>query len=184
VRAAIYGRHLGNGVYGREDRTADLAIGDALIATMDGATHQMTVTVNGSIVKTLPISMGKRGWETPHGIYTAMSEHTNYTMDSSTYGLPADSPGGYRTTVAVATRLSNSGIFYHSAPWSVRQQGNSNVSHGCVNLSTENARWLQGISNKGDVYIVVNSGGPALEPTDGLSVWQIPWDQWKTGGKK
>jgi lipoprotein-anchoring transpeptidase ErfK/SrfK len=184
VSASIYGRHFGNGVFGRADRTAGITIGDALIATIDGATHQMTVAVNGSVVRTIPISMGKRRHETPHGIYVAMSEHTNYTMDSGTYGVPADSPGGYRTTVAVATRLSNSGIFYHSAPWSVRQQGNSNVSHGCINMSTDNARWLQETSTKGDVYIVVNSGGPELEPTDGLSVWQIPWDKWKTGGKK
>ncbi|HEU5472499.1 MAG TPA: Ig-like domain-containing protein [Actinophytocola sp.] len=183
VNAAIYGKNLGNGVFGREDRRAGITIGDAVIATADGGTHQMTVTVNGQVARTIPIAMGKRGYETPAGTYVAMSEHTNYTMDSSTYGVPIDAPQGYRTTVAVATRLSNSGIFYHSAPWSVRQQGNSNVSHGCINMSTENARWLQSISSKGDVFIVTNSGGQPLAPTDGLGVWQIPWETWATGGK-
>jgi lipoprotein-anchoring transpeptidase ErfK/SrfK len=127
--------------------------------------------------------MGKPHHETPYGTYVVMSEHTDYTMDSGTYGLPADAPGGYRTEVAVATRLSGSGIFYHSAPWSVRDQGRANVSHGCINMSTENARWLQEVSKKGDVYIVQNSGGPALEHWDGLGDWQIPWDQWRTGGQ-
>lgn len=184
INAAVYGKHLGNGVFGRQDRKASITVGDALIATADGASHQMTVSVNGQVVRTMPISMGKRGYETPHGTYVAMSEHTNYTMDSTTYGVPTDSPEGYRTKVAVATRLSNSGIFYHSAPWSVRQQGHSNVSHGCINLSTEDARWLQSVSNKGDIFVVANSGGPVLEPTDGLSVWQVPWETWRAGGKK
>lgn len=183
INASIFGRDFGNGVYGNDSRTANVTVGDAVVATADGATHQMTVTVNGAVVRTIPISMGKPGHETPQGTYVVMSEHTNYTMDSGTYGVPADSPAGYRTTVAVASRMSNSGIFYHSAPWSVGDQGRRNVSHGCINMTTENARWLQSISNKGDVIAVQNSGGPVLEPWDGLGDWQIPWDQWVTGGK-
>lgn len=184
VNAAIYGHDFGNGVYGNDSRTASVTVGNAVVATADGASHQMTVTVNGAVARTIPISMGKPGHETPAGTYVVMSEHTNYTMDSGTYGVPADSPAGYRTTVAVASRMSNSGIFYHSAPWSVGDQGHRNVSHGCINMTTEAAAWLQSISNKGDVIIVQNSGGPALEPWDGLGDWQIPWDQWFAGGKQ
>jgi lipoprotein-anchoring transpeptidase ErfK/SrfK len=184
VNAAIYGKDFGNGIYGNDSRTANITIGDAVVATADGATHQMTVTVNGAVARTIPISMGKPGHETPAGTYVVMSEHTNYTMDSSTYGVPTDAAEGYRTTVAVASRMSNSGIFYHSAPWSVGDQGHRNVSHGCINMTTENANWLQSISNKGDVITVQNSGGPTLEPWDGLSVWQIPWPEWTKGGKK
>ncbi|MBC6447971.1 L,D-transpeptidase [Actinokineospora xionganensis] len=184
VDAAVYGRHFGNGVFGREDRKATVTIGDSVVAVADGATHQMTVTVNGAVARTIAISMGKKAHETPVGTYVVMSEHTNYTMDSSTYGVPVDSSAGYRTKVAVASRMSNSGIFYHSAPWSLRDQGVRNVSHGCINMSTENAAWLQSISNKGDVITVQNTGGPVLEPWDGLSVWQIPWETWKAGGKR
>ena len=178
INAAIYGKNFGNGIFGNDSRSANVVIGDAVVATADGATHQMTVSVNGQVARTIPISMGKPGHETPSGVYVVMSEHTNYTMDSGTYGVPADSPAGYRTTVDVATRLSNSGIFYHSAPWSVGDQGNRNVSHGCINMTTEAAAWLQSISNKGDVVIIQNSGGPVLEPWDGLGDWQIPWEQW------
>jgi lipoprotein-anchoring transpeptidase ErfK/SrfK len=184
INAAIYGKNLGNGIFGKEDRRAAITVGDSVIAVADGATHQMTVTINGTLARTIPISMGKRRHETPNGTYVVMSEHTNYTMDSSTYGVPADSPAGYRTKVAYASRMSNSGVFYHSAPWSVRQQGSSNVSHGCLNMSTENAKWMQSIANKGDIVTVQNSGGPTLEPADGLGDWQIPWTTWKTGGKK
>lgn len=183
INAAIYGKHLGNGVYGKQDRSATIAVGNSVIAVADGQTHQMTVTINGELVRTIPIAMGKRGHETPYGVYTLMSEHTNYTMDSSTYGVPVDSPQGYRTKIAYASRMSNSGVFYHSAPWSVRQQGHSNVSHGCLNMSTDNAAWLQSIAQKGDIVIVQNSGGPKLESWDGLGDWQIPWEEWRTGGK-
>ncbi|GGS42737.1 L,D-transpeptidase [Actinokineospora fastidiosa] len=183
VDARIYGKHFGNGTYGREDRKASVTIGDAVVMKADGKTHQMTVTINGKVAKTMPISMGKKGYETPVGTYVVMSEHVNYTMDSSTYGVPTDAAEGYRTTVEVATRMSNSGIFYHSAPWSVGDQGRRNVSHGCINVSTENARWLQRISQKGDVITVVNSGGAKLQSWDGLGVWQVPWETWKKGNR-
>ncbi|CAM4294204.1 Ig-like domain-containing protein [Kibdelosporangium persicum] len=184
VNAAIYGKALGPGVFGKEDRKAAITIGNKVVAVADGATKQMTVSVNDQVVKTIPISLGKPKHETPNGIYTVMSEQQNYTMDSGTYGVPADSPGGYRTKVEVASRLSNSGIFYHSAPWSLKQQGNSNVSHGCINMSTENARWMQEIGNKGDIFEVRNSGGKPLQAWDGLSDWQLSWDEYKKGGKK
>ncbi|SEF37370.1 Lipoprotein-anchoring transpeptidase ErfK/SrfK [Amycolatopsis pretoriensis] len=180
VDAAVYGKALGKGSYGREDKTITAAVGDKLVAVADGQTHQMTVTINDKEVKTMPTSMGKPGHNTPAGTYTVMSEHNGYTMNSATYGVPEDSPGGYSTFVQYAVRLSYSGIFYHSAPWSVRQQGRSNVSHGCLNLSTENTKWLMDTSKKGDVVTVQNSGGPKLEPTDGWSVWQLSWDEWRT----
>jgi lipoprotein-anchoring transpeptidase ErfK/SrfK len=180
VDAAVYGKPLGNGSYGREDKGASVTVGDKLVAVADGVTHQMTVTINDKEVKTMPTSMGKPGHNTPAGTYTVMSEHTGYTMNSATYGVPEDAPGGYSTFVQYAVRLSYSGIFYHSAPWSVRQQGHSNVSHGCLNLSTENTKWLMDTSKKGDVVTVQNSGGPKLEPTDGWSVWQLSWDEWRT----
>ncbi|WP_410644945.1 Ig-like domain-containing protein [Amycolatopsis sp. lyj-346] len=179
VDAAVYGKPLGNGSYGREDKSASATVGDKLVAVADGGTHQMTVTINDKEVKTMPTSMGKPGHNTPQGTYTVMSEHTGYTMNSATYGVPEDAPGGYSTFVQYAVRLSYSGIFYHSAPWSVRQQGHSNVSHGCLNLSTENTKWLMDTSKKGDVVTVQNSGGPKLEPTDGWSVWQLSWDEWR-----
>ncbi|HEY0450904.1 L,D-transpeptidase [Actinophytocola sp.] len=184
VRAAIYGKNFGDGVFGNDDRVANVTVGDAVVAVADGATHQMTVKVNGKVARNIPIAMGKPGHETPFGTYVVMSEHTNYTMDSSTYGVPADSPLGYRTHVDVASRMSNSGIFYHSAPWSVGDQGRRNVSHGCINMSTANAAWLQSISNKGDVIVVQNSGGPRLESWDGLGDWQIPWAEWAKGGHR
>ncbi|KAA2261297.1 L,D-transpeptidase [Solihabitans fulvus] len=182
VKAAIYGKNLGNGIYGQEDVTSSATIGDAVISEADGATHQMTVKVNGQVVRTMPISMGSPKHPSSDGIYVVTEKRDHMIMDSTTYGLALDQ-GGYKTPVDWATRISNGGIFVHSAPWSVGQQGNSNVSHGCINASPENAKWYFDLAKKGDIVIGTNTGGPQLDSWDGFGDWQVPWDQWVAGNR-
>ena len=50
----------------------------------------------------------------------------------------------------------------HAAPWSVAQQGNTNVSHGCINMSTERAAWFFNFSQVGDVVEIHNSSAGDL----------------------
>jgi lipoprotein-anchoring transpeptidase ErfK/SrfK len=178
----VYGKHMGNGVYGQEDRLINATIGDAVIHEADGGTHQVVTKVNGQVVRTVPTSMGNAANTTPTGIYVVTVKHDHMVMDSTTYGLSLED-GGYKTPVDWATRMSNSGIFVHSAPWSIGDQGNRNVSHGCLNMSPENAKWFFDNAKPGDVVIVTNSGGPPLESWDGFGDWQVPWDQWVTGNR-
>ncbi|WP_415847061.1 L,D-transpeptidase, partial [Tsukamurella strandjordii] len=112
------------------------------VALADDATKQITIWRNGEVVKTMPTSMGSDKHPTPNGTYYTMEKKRDMYMDSSTYGVPVNSPEGYRTYVEYATRMSWSGIFVHAAPWSVNQQGVSNVSHGCLNVSTENGKYI------------------------------------------
>ncbi len=178
----IYGKDLGNGVYGQQDRTATFTIGDSFIARADGETHQMTVEINGQVVRTMPISMGRPEFPSANGVHVVTERNATKVMDSTTFGLALDA-GGYMTKVKWATRISNGGEFVHAAPWSVAQQGNSNVSHGCINLSPENAKWFFDNVKKGDVVINVNTGGPDLKPWDGFGDWQISWGEWVSGNK-
>ena len=178
----VYGKDLGNGVYGQEDRTSHFTIGDAFIARADGATHQMIVEINGRVVRTMPISMGSPEFASANGVHVVTERNATKVMDSTTFGLTLDA-GGYIAKVQWATRISNGGEFVHAAPWSVAQQGNSNVSHGCINLSPDNAKWFFDKVKKGDVVINVNTGGPDLKPWDGFGDWQIPWGQWVSGNK-
>lgn len=182
VDIGIYGKDLGGGVYGEESRNGTFTIGDAVIARADGASHQMTVEINGAVVRMMPISMGNAEFPSNNGIHVVTERHETKVMDSSTYGLQL-TEGGYITEVRWATRISNGGEFVHAAPWSVGDQGNANVSHGCINLSTENAKWFFDTVKKGDVVIQSNTGGPDLQPWDGFGDWQIPWEQWLTGGE-
>jgi lipoprotein-anchoring transpeptidase ErfK/SrfK len=142
----------------------------------------MTVKVNGQVVRTMPISMGQPRFPSNTGTYVVTEKRAHMVMDSTTYGLALDQ-GGYQTPVDWATRISNGGIFVHSAPWSVAQQGNSNVSHGCVNVSPENARWFFDLAKKGDVVIATNTGGPPLESWDGFGDWQGPGPAWLAGNR-
>ncbi|TLF73606.1 L,D-transpeptidase [Nocardia cyriacigeorgica] len=177
----VYGKDLGDGLYGADDIHSYFTIGDAVIFTADDATKQVTVTRNGEVIRTMPTSMGKDSTPTDNGIYIVADKHREIIMDSSTYGVSVNSPDGYRTPVDFATRISYSGIFFHSAPWSVGQQGYSNTSHGCLNLSPENARWVFENAKRGDITIVKNTVGGTLSGVDGLGDWNIPWSEWKAG---
>ncbi|ANE78475.1 hypothetical protein A7U43_03175 [Mycobacterium adipatum] len=146
--------------------------GDALVATIDDATHQMEVMRNGELVKTIPVSLGKPGYETPNGTYYVLEKFADMVMDSSTYGVPIDSAEGYRLKVQDAVRINNAGIFVHGAPWSVADQGKRNVSHGCPNLSPADAQWFFDNFGSGDPVVVKNSVGTYTE-NDGAQDWQI-----------
>jgi lipoprotein-anchoring transpeptidase ErfK/SrfK len=181
VQVNTYGVDLGDGLFGQEDVTTRFTIGDEVIATADDATKTMTVRINGAVVKTMPISMGKNSSPTDNGTYIIGDRYRDLIMDSSTYGVPVNSPDGYRLEVEYATQMSYSGIYVHSAPWSVGSQGRSNVSHGCLNVSPSNAIWFYDNTKRGDIVAVMNTVGPTLPGTDGLGDWNIPWDQWRAG---
>jgi len=181
VAVNTYGVDLGDGLFGQEDITTRFTIGDQVIATADDSTKTMTVRRNGEVVRTMPISMGKDSTPTDNGAYIIGDRYSHLIMDSSTYGVPVNSPNGYRLEVDWATQMSYSGIYVHSAPWSVGSQGSTNVSHGCLNVSPSNAIWFYDNTKRGDIVEVINTVGPTLSGTDGLGDWNIPWEQWRTG---
>ena len=181
VSVDTYGVDLGNGLFGQDDVTTKFTVGDQVIATADDATKTMTVRRNGEVVKTMPLSMGKDKTPTDNGAYIIGDRYSFLVMDSSTYGVPVNSPDGYRTEVEWATQMSYSGIYVHSAPWSVGSQGRSNVSHGCLNVNPANARWFYDNTKRGDIVEVVNTVGPTLSGVDGLGDWNISWEQWSAG---
>ncbi|MFY9918109.1 MAG: Ig-like domain-containing protein [Mycobacterium sp.] len=181
VAVNTYGVDLGDGLFGQENVTTHFTIGDEVIATADDSTKTLTVRRNGEVVKSMPISMGKNSTPTNNGTYIVGDRFGHLVMDSSTYGVPSNSPNGYRTEVDYATQISYSGIYVHAAPWSVGSQGYSNVSHGCLNVNTSNAQWFFNNTKRGDIVEIVNTVGSILPGEDGLGDWNIPWDQWRAG---
>ncbi|MET8655230.1 Ig-like domain-containing protein [Nocardia aurea] len=177
----VYGRDLGNGLFGQDNLHSFFTVGDATVFTADDNTKQVVVEQNGQVIRTMDTSMGKDSTPTDNGVYIVADKHEKIIMDSSTYGVAVNSPDGYKTPVDFATRLSYSGIFFHSAPWSVGAQGNSNTSHGCLNLSPTDAQWVFQTAKRGDITIVKNTRGGTLSGTDGLGDWNIPWAEWKAG---
>lgn len=182
VEADLYGRNLGGDTWGSEDNAMSFTIGDEVRTVVDDATKTMTVYSNGEALRTIPVSLGRdtARWATPNGTYIIGDEHESLVMDSMTYGLGYDE-GGYKTPVSYATQMSWSGIYVHAAPWSVGDQGYRNVSHGCINVTTEAAQWYQNTVKRGDPVIVQNTVGGVLSGYDGLGDWNIPWETWSAG---
>lgn len=180
VDAKLYGTDLGGGIYGGDDNATSFTIVGGYSAEVDDNTKIMTIYDGANVVKTMPVSLGSSKWPTPHGIYVVGDEYPEMIMDSESFGLSM-AQGGYKTPVKYATQLSYSGIFVHAAPWSVWAQGSQNTSHGCVNVSTDNAAWFQENFKRGDVVTIVNTIGGPLSGYDGLGDWNIPWSEWSKG---
>lgn len=135
--------------------TTGFETGDELLGVATISAHTFTVSRNGEVLRTMPASMGKPTRPTPIGNFTALSKESTVVMDSRTIGIPLSSPEGYRITAQYAVRVTWSGVYVHSAPWSVDSQGYANVSHGCINLSPDNAAWYFNTVNVGDPIDVV-----------------------------
>lgn len=190
AHADIFGAPLGDGLYGEQNSHASFRIGDSHVSIADDATKQISVYENGELIRTIPTSMGMGGSETiggkkisfwtQPGVYTVMGKAESVVMDSSTYGLPVDSAEGYRTTVNYAVRLTSSGIYVHELQSTVWAQGNTNVSHGCLNVNADHARWFYEFSRPGDVFEVHNTEGDPL-PIWQNGDWSVSWDEWLAG---
>jgi lipoprotein-anchoring transpeptidase ErfK/SrfK len=181
LTANVFGVDLGGGVFGKTSRTETVHVHDAWVAKADGATEKMQIFDNGALVDTMPISLGSPGLPSHVGPHVISDKQPSVVMDSCTYGVCPGQPGYYKETVALDERISDDGEFVHSAPWSVGQQGDENVSHGCVNLSPANAQWFYDHFGVGDVVEITNSGGAPLPVGDTYGDWELSWNQWRAG---
>jgi lipoprotein-anchoring transpeptidase ErfK/SrfK len=154
---------------------SSFTVPEQLVATIDNETKQMEIMRDGVLEKTFPVSMGKPGYDTKNGTYYVLEKFDTIVMDSSTYGVPVDDPSGegYKLKVKDAVRIDNSGIFVHGAPWSEGSQGYENVSHGCINLSAEDAAWFRQNFGSGDAVVIKNTDGGTYNQPDGASDWQM-----------
>ena len=152
--------------------STDFKTGPAIVSVASISDHTFTVSIDGVEAEpppvlpaphhrphwgeegVMPASMGRPQYPTPVGSYTVLSKERSVTMDSSTVGIPVTDPDGYLLTVDDAVRITNRGIFVHSAPWAVNSLGYENVSHGCISLSPEDAEWYYNTVNVGDPVIV------------------------------
>jgi len=150
----------------------EFATGPSVIGVADLSAHTFTVSIDGveagppTTVPTphhrphwgepgvLPASMGRAEYPTPVGTYTVLGKERSVFMDSSSVGIPVSAPDGYQMDVDFAVRITSRGLFVHSAPWAVNSMGYENVSHGCINLSPEDAEWYYDTVNVGDPVII------------------------------
>ncbi|BAX98447.1 hypothetical protein MSTE_03142 [Mycobacteroides stephanolepidis] len=140
-----------NGVSGMKYK---FQTGSEVLGIASISAHTFTVKIDGTVMREMPASMGKPKHPTPVGSFTALEKQSPVVMDSRTIGIPLNDPEGYKLTVYYAVRVTWGGVYVHSAPWSTGAQGNSNVSHGCINLSPDNAAWYYNTVGIGDPIVI------------------------------
>ncbi|WP_329570852.1 L,D-transpeptidase [Streptomyces sp. NBC_01361] len=181
-----------NGVYGVQQKTVTFKIGRNQVSTVDAATKTMTVTRDGKVVKTIPISAGSPENKTYQGQMVISEKFKETRMDGSTVGFKDDDGKGEYDIKDVphAMRLSNSGTFIHGNYWGAKSIfGGANTSHGCVGLSDAKGAddpntpgaWFYDNSMVGDVVVVKNTGDKTIQPDNGLNGWNLDWAQWTAG---
>jgi lipoprotein-anchoring transpeptidase ErfK/SrfK len=165
------------GVYGAADLTQSFTIGRSLIAVASTTSHYTQIYLNGKRLYQWPVSTGRASLPTPDGTYVSVEKQNPVRMIGG--GAPG-SAGYYNELVNYAVRFTFSGDYYHSAPWSVIDQGSTNVSHGCVNLPPPDAATYYNMSIPGDPITVTNSTA-AGKWDDGWTEWFVPWSQYLKG---
>jgi lipoprotein-anchoring transpeptidase ErfK/SrfK len=176
-KVRLAGVPMGDGWYGRSDISVDLNIGRSFVMTVSNKTKKMTVRLNGQVVKTIPVSLGKPGTPSSSGTMVVIEKKRKTVFDTLAELGPVK---GYRTKIDFAQRITWSGQFIHAAPWSEGKQGKVNVSHGCVNVSEKMGAWLFGKTLMGDP-ITVTGTEEKLKNGNGWTDWNMSWDQYKKG---
>lgn len=163
---------LGDDVWSTQKMSLDFKIGRKQEVVANAQNHTMTVTREGKTTMSFPASLGSKKSPSYNGTHVVMSKHRNYTMTSARWG--------YTTPVEYAVRIHNNGEFIHAAPWSVGSQGSSNVSHGCVNLSTSRAKQYYDSAIYGDPVEVKGSFVTLSKNASDISDWAYSWKEWKS----
>jgi lipoprotein-anchoring transpeptidase ErfK/SrfK len=168
--AHLNGLQVAPGVYGHHTLTQAFSIGSPLSVSVNTAQHFMNVYRDGKLFAHWPISSGRPGDDTPNGTYLTI-EKAN----------PVDMVGpGYNIEVPWSVRFTWSGDYLHDAYWSVGDQGFTNVSHGCVNMSPADAETFYKMAVPGDPVKI--AGSPRAGTWDnGWTMWFLSWRRWLHG---
>ena len=174
------------GVYGIQDKSVRFYIGRDQRSTVDAAAHTMTVRRDGTVLRTLPVSASTPAHMTYDGVIMIAEKLALTRMNGQTVGFGGeyDIPD-----VPHAMRLTDSGTFVHGNYWAAPDIfGRTNTSHGCIGLEDAKgggadtpAGWFFGHSLVGDPIRVVNSHDRTVAADNGMSGWNLTWQQWTAG---
>jgi lipoprotein-anchoring transpeptidase ErfK/SrfK len=175
------------GVFGKQQKDVTFTIGRSQTSLVDLASKKITVTRDGKVVQTWPVSGGTSQHTTWSGIMVIAEKFVQTRMNSQTVNLGGeyDIPD-----VPHAQRLTTSGTFIHGNYWAAPSVfGSENTSHGCVGLHdvkgagdpTTPAAQFYNSSITGDVVHIVNTGDTTVAPDNGLNGWNLSWADWKAG---
>ncbi|MFI5802084.1 Ig-like domain-containing protein [Streptomyces sp. NPDC051561] len=172
-------------VYGIQNKSVSFTVGRHQTSLVDAEDHTMTVTRDGEVLSSVPISAGDAKNPTYNGKMVVTEMHDVTRMNGRTVGF-----GGEYDIADVphAVRLTSSGTFLHGNYWSGGVFGSTNASHGCIGLRDVKggsgdtpAGWFFDRTLVGDVVEVVNSTDRNVAADNGLGGWNMGWEQWTAG---
>ncbi|WP_051499676.1 Ig-like domain-containing protein [Nocardia sp. BMG51109] len=171
----LYGVELGGGAYGYGDLTSEFKIGRSQIVQGYAPSHRVQVVRDGQTVFDFPCSYGEGNEArnvTRSGTHVVTEKYEDFMMSNP--------PFYENVRERWAVRISNNGEFIHANPESSGAQGNTNVTNGCINLSTGDAQAFFPTAMYGDP-VEVTGTSIALSAADGdIYDWTIDWETWKT----
>ncbi len=174
VDAKLYGVKFGDGAYGGQDITLNIEIGRRQVVKAEASSHRIQVITDEGVIMDFPCSYGEADLPrniTRSGVHVVSEKYEDFYMSN-----PA---AGYSNAhERFAVRISNNGEFIHANPASSGAQGNTNVTNGCINLSTGDAQQYFNSAIYGDP-VEVTGTSIELSYADGdIWDWAVPWDEW------
>lgn len=174
VDAKLYGLPFGDDAYGLQDMSLSIQIGRRQVVKAEVSSHRIQVVTDAGVIMDFPCSYGeadKARNVTRNGIHVVTEKYADFYMSN-----PA---AGYTNAhERWAVRISNNGEFIHANPSSAGAQGNSNVTNGCINLSTEDAAEYYATAMYGDPVEVTGSSIQLSYADGDIWDWAVDWDTW------
>lgn len=154
----------------------DFSVGRRQVVYADAQSHRIRVTTDEGTILDLPCSYGEADLPrnvTRSGIHVVTEKYQDFWMSN-----PA---AGYTNVhERFAVRISNNGEFIHANPNTTGQQGNTNVTNGCINLSLGDAESYFRTAMYGDP-VEVTGTSIELSYADGdLWDWVVDWPTWQS----
>jgi lipoprotein-anchoring transpeptidase ErfK/SrfK len=174
VDAKLYGLAFGDGAYGKQDLSLHFQVGRRQVVKAEVSSHRIQVIRNEGVIMDFPCSYGEADQArnvTRNGIHVVSEKYSDFYMSN-----PAAGYSNIHERWAV--RISNNGEFIHANPASSGAQGNTNVTNGCINLSTSDAEQYYSSAIYGDPVEVTGSS-IELSYSDGdIWDWAVDWNTW------
>ncbi|WP_341393973.1 L,D-transpeptidase [Arthrobacter sp. G119Y2] len=186
VDMQLFGVDFGNGMIGNFNETATFTTHNTRLAVVDNADKMMRVYIDGVLTRTFPVTLGTEDWPSTIGYHVIMDQHQTIPFKAESLGLkPGDEHYYEPVTAKNASRISNGGAFIHEAlPSAQPVLGVANVSHGCIGMSPEGAKYIYDNFDAGDVVQVLNTGYGPMYVWDGFGDWNVPWAEWVSQPKQ
>jgi lipoprotein-anchoring transpeptidase ErfK/SrfK len=176
-RLATGGLPVGDGWYLRNDLNVNTPVGQDIRMEVDNDSRQMTVTVDGEVERTIPVSLGRADYPSSSGIFVIMEKFTETVFDTrEEFG-----DEGYVVDIEYAMRLTYGGEFMHATVRSGEELGADNVTHGCINMSRDNAEWLFGLTHSWGDPVTIEGTSRQVELGNGWTDWNLSWDEYQRG---